>query len=92
MPQDSPLIAVLRPWGALGIFAGISGLLALYDPIRYRGILYALIALLVLRIFIRASYDAVTREVFRLSQRRNYFHLYLVTQCAAIIALQLAWW
>jgi hypothetical protein len=91
-PADSPLIAALRPWGALGVFAGLAGLLPVYDPVRYRAILFALIFLVVLRIFIRLSYDEATLQFFNLSRARNYFHVYLVTQCAAIIALQLLWW
>jgi hypothetical protein len=91
-PADSPMTAVLRPWGALGVFAGIAGLLPVYDPVRYRAILFALLLLIVLRIFIRLSYDSATLQFFGLSRARNYFHVYLVTQCAAIIALQLLWW
>jgi hypothetical protein len=91
-PADSPLTAILRPWGALGIFAGLTGLLPVHDPVRFRAVLFALLFLLVLRIFIRLSYDSATLQSFGLSRARNYFHLYLVTQCAAIIALQLLWW
>jgi hypothetical protein len=91
-PADSPMTAVLRPWGALGVFAGVAGLLPVYDPFRYRAILFALLFLVVLRIFIRLSYDSATLQFFGLSRARNYFHVYLVTQCAAIIALQLLWW
>jgi len=91
-PADSPMTAVLRPWGALGVFAGVAGLLPVYDPVRYRAILFALLLLVVLRIFIRLSYDSATLHFFGLSRARNYFHIYLVTQCAAIIALQLLWW
>jgi len=91
-PADTPMTAILRPWGALGVFAGLTGLLPIYDPIRYRAVLIALLLLVALRIFIRLSYDAETLEFFGLSRARNYFHLYLVTQCAAIIGLQLLWW
>jgi hypothetical protein len=91
-PTDSPLTAILRPWGALGVFAGLTGLLPVYDPIRYRAVLFSLLLLVVLRIFIRLSYDSATLQFFGLSRARNFFHLYLVTQCAAIIALQLLWW
>ena len=91
-PADTPLSAILRPWGALGVFAGITGLLPVYDPFRYRAVLFMLLFLVVLRIFIRLSYDSATLQFFGLSRARNYFHVYLVTQCAAIIALQLVWW
>jgi len=91
-PSDSPLTAILRPWGALGIFAGLTGLLPVYDPVRYRALLFPLLFLVMLRIFIRLSYDSATLQFFGLSRTRNFFHLYLVTQCAALIALQLLWW
>jgi hypothetical protein len=91
-PADSPLTAILRPWGALGVFAGLTGLLPVYDPIRYRAVLFPLLLLVILRIFIRLSYHASTLQFFGLSRARNYFHAYLVAQCAAIIALQLLWW
>jgi len=91
-PADSPLTAILRPWGALGVFAGLTGLLPVYDPVRYRALLFPLLILVVLRIFIRLSYDSATLQFFGLSRARNFFHLYLVAQCAAIIALQLLWW
>lgn len=91
-PPDSPLTAILRPWGALGVFAGLTGLLPVYDAVRYRAILFPLLFLVVLRIFIRVSYDFATLQFFGLSRARNYFHVYLVTQCAVIIGLQLLWW
>jgi hypothetical protein len=91
-PTESPLTAILRPWGALGVFAGLTGLLPVYDPVRYRAVLLPLLFLVVLRIFIRLSYDSATLQFFGLSRARNFFHLYLVAQCAAIIALQLLWW
>jgi hypothetical protein len=91
-PAESPLTAILRPWGALGVFAGLTGLLPVYNPLRYRAVLFPLLFLVALRIFIRLSYDNATLEFFGLSRARNSFHLYLVTQCAAIIALQLLWW
>jgi hypothetical protein len=92
LPADAPLTAILRPWGALGVFAGLTGLLPVYDPIRYHAVLFPLLFLVVLRVFIRLSYDSDTLQFFGLSRARNYFHVYLVVQCAAIIALQLLWW
>lgn len=91
-PLDSPLVAVLRPWGALGIYAGLTGLLPVYDPVRYRPILWGLFLLVTLRVFIRLSYNANTLQSFGLSAKRNYLHAYLVLQCAAILGLQLFWW
>ncbi len=83
---------MLRPWGALGVFTALAGLLPLYDPVRYRAILYALLILVALRVFIRLSYDSATLQFFGMSSKRNDLHIYLVSQCAAIIGLQLIWW
>ena len=91
-PVDSPLGAVLRPWGALGVYAGLTGLLPLYDLARYHLILYALLFLISLRVFIRLSYDSAALQSFGLSPKRNYVHAYLVLQCATILGLQLVWW
>ncbi len=92
LPADAPLAAIFRPWGALGAFAGVTGLLPVHDPVRYRAILYALLLLLALRVFIRAGLDPSTLQSFGLSRGRNFFHVYLVAQCALIISLQLLWW
>lgn len=91
-PEGSPVISVLRPWGALGVFTGIAGLLPVYDSLRYHPILYALVLLLALRVFIRLTFNDATLAFFNLTKRRNYFHVYLVAQCAAIILLQLVYW
>ena len=90
-PAGTPATAVLRPWGALGVFAGVVGILPIYDPARYRSILFALLLLLSLRLFIRLSFDSTTLEHFGFSPGRNYFHIYLIAQCAVIISLQLIW-
>jgi hypothetical protein len=92
LPAGSPVTAVLRPWGALGVFAGVVGLLPIYDFPRYRPILFALLLLLGLRLFLRLTFDSATLQHFGLSSARNYFHLYLIAQCAIIISLQLIWW
>lgn len=92
MPLTPELIAVLKPWGALGIFAAIVGVLPIFDPIRYRGILYALLVLLILRVFLRIWNAHTARQHFNVSTGRNLFHIGLILVCAAIIAAQLAWW
>jgi hypothetical protein len=91
-PAGSPATAVLRPWGALGAFAGVVGLFPIYDPVRYRPILFALLLLLGFRLFIRLSFGPNTLQHFSLSSARNYFHIYLIAQCAIVISLQLIWW
>ena len=47
------LIINLRPWGALALFAGITGLFAAWNPVRYLGVIIALAVLLSLRVLYR---------------------------------------
>jgi hypothetical protein len=92
MPLTPELIAVLKPWGALGIFASLAGLLPVFDPVRYRGVLYALLVLLILRVVIRIWNASAAQQHFNLSLGRNVFHIGLIVLCAAMIAGQLVWW
>ena len=92
MPLTPEMIAVLKPWGALGIFAAIAGVLPVFDPARYRGVLYALLVLLGLRVGIRLWNAASAERHFNVSRRRNFLHISIILACAAMIACQLIWW
>jgi hypothetical protein len=92
MPLTPELIAVLKPWGALGIFAAIVGLLPVFDPVRYRGVLHALLVLLGLRVGIRLWNAGSAERHFNVSKRRNFLHIGIILACAAMIACQLIWW
>ena len=92
LPLTPEMIVVLKPWGALGIFTAITGVLPIADPQRYRGVLYALIVLLGLRVYIRLAHAGAAEEHFAISRGRNLFHVYLIVQAAAIIGAQLIWW
>ena len=92
MPLTPELIAVLKPWGALGIFAALAGLLPVFDPVRYRGILYALLVLLALRVVIRLWNAGSAQKHFNVSPGRNLFHIGVILFCAAMITGQLLWW
>jgi len=83
---------VFKPWGALGLFAAIAGVLPIVDPERYRAILYALLVLLMLRVYIRVVNARAVEQHFAMSRRRNWFHIYLIVQAAALITAQLVWW
>jgi len=92
LPLTPEMVVVLKPWSALGIFAAIAGVLPIVDPQRYRGVLYALIVLLCLRVYIRLAHAGAAQAHFAISRQRNWFHVYLIVQAAAIIAAQLIWW
>jgi hypothetical protein len=92
LPLTPEIVVMMKPWGALGIFAALAGALPIVDVQRYRAVLYALLALLVLRVYIRLASARAMRERFAISTARNRFHLYLIVQAAAIIAAQLIWW
>jgi hypothetical protein len=83
---------MLKPWSALGFFTAVAGALPIGDPQRYRGILYALLVLLALRVYIRVGSARGLQNEFGISGRRNWFHVYLIAQAATIIAAQLIWW
>jgi hypothetical protein len=92
LPVTPAIVVMMKPWGALGIFAALAGALPILDVDRYRGVLYALLVLLALRVYIRLVNARAAREHFAISGTRNGFHIFLIVQAAAIIAAQLIWW
>ena len=89
MPSSPELLLVLRPWGALGVFAGLATLFPIVDPVRYKGILFALLILLVFRLVIRGFMKSEADRLFQLSKTRNAFHLCLILLSALLIASEL---
>jgi hypothetical protein len=87
-PESPEIVAVLKPWGALAVFAAVATIFPIVDPARYRGVLLALLVLLLLRIFIRISASATASTLFALSARRNAWHVALIALCAALIATE----
>lgn len=84
------LAIVMKPWGALALFAGISGGFAATDPVRYRGIVAALCLLLVLRIVFRVVCRRELAEVGRIPPHRNLLSIGLIAIGAVILSLWLA--
>ncbi len=62
---------MLKPWGALAVFAGLCGLYAVGDPVRYRGVVVALVALLALRVVYRVWCRESLRTIGGIAPRRN---------------------
>ena len=90
LPPTEEYFSILKPWGALGVFAGFAGILTIYDPVRYKGILYGFLILLITRILIRLSNIKRAETYFRLSRNRNLFHVFLIFVCASMIVFQLS--
>jgi hypothetical protein len=88
-PESPEIVAVLKPWGALAVFAAVATIFPIMDALRYRGVLVALVVLLILRILIRISARATASALFGLSSRRNAWHIALITLCAVLIATEL---
>jgi hypothetical protein len=88
-PASPEIVAVLKPWGALAVFAAIATIFPIMDPLRYRGVLIALLVLLILRIMIRFSARATAAALFGLSSRRNAWHIALIALCASLIASEI---
>ena len=65
------LALVLQPWGALALCAGIAGLFAASDPVRYRGVILALAILLALRVYYRLVYRSWLHDISGIAPRRN---------------------
>lgn len=89
MPSSPELLLVLRPWGALGVFAGLATVGAIVDPARYKGVLFALLVLLLIRLAIRISMKGEAGRLFQLSSARNGFHFSLILLSALLIASEL---
>jgi len=88
-PESPEIVAVLKPWGALAVFAAVATIFPIVDPLRYRGVLIALFVLLLLRIMIRFSAHATATALFGLSSRRNAWHIALIALCATLIASEI---
>ena len=69
--EREQLEIVLKPWGALAIFAGVVGLAAAAAPDDYAGVIWALVGLLALRVYYRARFGAQLLAVGRVPTRRN---------------------
>jgi len=79
---------VLKPWGALALFAGVVGGFAAWDPERYPGVVLAVAGLLALRVGYRTVFAADMTRVFRVDRRRNTVNSVVM---AAEVVLFAAW-
>ncbi len=89
IPSTSEYFLILKPWGALGIFAGLVGLLPIFDPMKYKLVLGCLVVLLGLRIFYRLKFQKDSKTFLQLSLKRNFFHIGLILLCGGIILAEM---
>lgn len=89
IPETKEYLVILKPWGALGIFAGLVGLLPVFDPKKYIFILGALVVLLMMRLIYRLKFQKDATSSLKLSPKRNLFHICLILACASVIVAQI---
>jgi hypothetical protein len=87
------LFVVMKPWGALALFAGVAGGYAAADPDRYVGVVAGLWLLLVLRIVFRVVCRRELQEVGGIPPHRNLVSMGAIAVGVAVLGLWLAeWW
>ena len=89
IPETKEYLVILRPWGALGIFAGLVGLLPVFDPQKYIWILVALVALLFMRLIYRLKFQKEAALSLKLTRERNLSHVGLILLCVSMIIAQI---
>lgn len=84
------LLIILRPWGALAVFAGIAGFAALAQPACRAWIETGLLVLLALRIGYRIRLRHELLAISGISPRHNLTNLLLLIGGATILSLDLS--
>jgi hypothetical protein len=76
--EQRHLRIILRPWGALAVFAGIAGLAAVNGSPNQPTLLAGLALLLTLRIGYRVALWRELQEISGIEPRRNWFNIGLL--------------
>lgn len=85
------LLLILKPWGALSICVGLAGWSAVPDPARHRGVVLAILVLLLLRITYRVAQHRELMAVSRVSWKHNAQNLCLLAAGVAVLVAWLGW-
>lgn len=88
--EQQQLVLVMKPWGALAVFAGFAGGWAAVDPRRYIGVVAALWILLVLRITFRIGWRRELGDLGRIPSHRNLISTAALGVGALILGVWLA--
>lgn len=89
IPDTQEYLVILKPWGALGIFAGLIGLFPVFNPEKYILILWPLAILLLMRLVYRLKFQKEAAVSLKLSRNRNLFHVGLISVCLILITAQI---
>ena len=81
------LVIVLKPWGALAVFAGIAGFFAALDSGKYKGVVAGLALLLAMRVYYRIFFRDMLRDISGISPYRNLINVVLLLIGIMIITL-----
>ena len=83
------LLIILRPWGALAVFAGLAGFSALACPPVRVWIEASLIALLAMRVTYRIGLRGELREISGIPPRNNFINIGLLLLGIGLLATDL---
>ena len=86
IPKNEFVTMLLKPWGTLGFFAGLVGVLVLLELETYKHFLLLLIILLLMRFSYRVKYVWQGMKVLKLSPQRNWLHVSIIVLCIIVFA------
>lgn len=83
------LLLILRPWGALAVFAGIVGLNGVWQPVTRPLIELGLVVLLLMRVGYRVGLRRELRDISRIAPHRNAISIGILLLGAALLSSDL---
>ena len=78
-------ILILKPWGAYALFTGAALSFAFWDPRRYRGVIWCMTALLLVRVGYRLLFWEEAWRVFQIDAARNFLNAGLMVIWATVL-------
>ena len=69
---------ILKPWGSYALFTGAVLFVAAWDPERYRGVIWFMACLLLIRCTYRVVFAGDAEAIFKMDRGRNYFNVALM--------------
>jgi hypothetical protein len=88
-PEGGNINLLIKPWGAFGIFGSLVGLIPVFSEQDSILILYALLILLLTRLYYRISFMVEASYVIHLSRKRNLFHSLTIVICIVAVLIKL---